>query len=76
VKRAQARGFRVAERVYGLLHTNRLDEAYLCGLLHHLEGQTDEIYCHRDTATAQGQVELQATSAAIAGSGRRPMNPS
>jgi chitin disaccharide deacetylase len=60
IKGARARGFIVAERVYGLLHTNRLDEAYLCDLLRNLGGQTNEIYCHPDTATARGQVELQA----------------
>jgi chitin disaccharide deacetylase len=60
VKRAKERGFIAAERVYGLLQTNRLDEAYLCGLLQHLGGQTNEIYCHPDMATARGQVELQA----------------
>ncbi len=60
VKRARARGFIFAERVYGLLQTNRLDEAYLCALLQSLGGQTNEIYCHPDTATARGRVELHA----------------
>jgi chitin disaccharide deacetylase len=60
VKRARARGFIFAERVYGLLQTNRLDEAYLCALLQSLGGQTNEIYCHPDTATARGRVELRA----------------
>jgi predicted glycoside hydrolase/deacetylase ChbG (UPF0249 family) len=60
VKHAREQGFIVAERVYGLLHTNRLDEAYLCDLLQHLGGQTNEIYCHPDTATESGKVELQA----------------
>jgi len=60
VQRARERGFLVAERVYGLLQTNRLDETYLCHLLPHLGGQTNEIYCHPDTATARGTDELQA----------------
>ncbi len=60
VKRAKARGFIFAERVYGLLQTNRLDEAYLCDLLQNLGGQTNELYCHPDTATERGKVELQA----------------
>ena len=49
-----------AERVYGLLQTNRLDEAYLCALLQSLGGQTNEIYCHPDSATACGKSELHA----------------
>jgi hypothetical protein len=60
VKRAKARGFIFAERVYGLLQTNRLDEAYLCDLLQNLGGQTNELYCHPDTATERGKVELRA----------------
>jgi chitin disaccharide deacetylase len=60
VKRARARGFIFAERVYGLLQTNRLDEAYLCDLLQHLGGETNEIYCHPDTATVCGKGELHA----------------
>ena len=60
VKRARDRGFIFAERVYGLFQTNRLDEAYLGALLRHLGGQTNEIYCHPDTATERGKIELQA----------------
>ena len=60
VKHARERGFIFAERVYGLLQTSRLDEAYLCDLLHNLGGQTNEIYFHPDTATESGTSELQA----------------
>ncbi len=45
-KRLRGRGFVQPEKVYGLLQSGDLNEAYLLGLLSRIESRTSEIYAH------------------------------
>ena len=62
-----------ADRVYGLLQTGRVTEAYLLDLLPRIAAPVTEIYCHPDLALAgeprngppgAGPQELAAVSSA------------
>ena len=39
----------VAQRVYGLMQTGRMEEAYVLSLLEHMRGESAEIYFHPTT---------------------------
>ena len=45
-RRLRAAGVRVADRVYGLHRTGRVDEEFLLGLVPRLTAAWSEIYCH------------------------------
>ncbi len=45
-RQLRAHGFVWAERVYGTLHSGRMDEAYFLYTLEHLRAGTNEIYFH------------------------------
>jgi hopanoid biosynthesis associated protein HpnK len=45
-RQLRAHGFVWAERVYGNLHSGRMDEAYFLYMLEHLCARTNEIYFH------------------------------
>ncbi len=45
-RQLRAHGFVWAERVYGNLHSGRMDEAYFLYMLEHLRARTNEIYFH------------------------------
>lgn len=45
-RRLQAAGVAVADRVYGLHHTGRVDERYLLSLVPRISAEWSEIYCH------------------------------
>jgi hopanoid biosynthesis associated protein HpnK len=45
-RQLRAHGFVWAERVYGTLHSGRMDEAYFLYTLEHLHAGTNEIYFH------------------------------
>jgi chitin disaccharide deacetylase len=45
-RQLRAHGFVWAERVYGNLHSGRMDEAYFLYTLEHLRAETNEIYFH------------------------------
>lgn len=54
-----ARGIDYPQRVYGLLQTGRMTEAYLCGLIPQIQANLVEIYLHPTTAS-QALAELEA----------------
>jgi hopanoid biosynthesis associated protein HpnK len=45
-RQLRAHGFVWAERVYGNLHSGRMDERYFLYTLEHLRARTNEMYCH------------------------------
>lgn len=68
-RKLRGRGFVVPEKVYGLLQTGNLNEAYLLGLLAQMAHTSSEIYAHPLAPDAEewnrqenprGAVELQA----------------
>jgi hopanoid biosynthesis associated protein HpnK len=44
--RLAAKGIRTADRVYGLLQSGQMTEAFLMGLLPRIRGRLVELYCH------------------------------
>ena len=60
LRTARRHGLSVADSVFGLSRTERIDEKYLCDILNHAKGSLNEIFTHPDTATGAGRLELEA----------------
>jgi hopanoid biosynthesis associated protein HpnK len=64
---AQRLGIGVADNVYGLSGTGKVDEGYLLALLPYVRGAVSEIYLHPDMASRGGLAEAEAaTSSRVA----------
>ena len=59
---ARSYGLRVADHVYGLSGTGRINESYLLALLPHMTDGVSEIYLHPDLASPQGREETKAAA--------------
>jgi len=59
---ASSNGLRVADHMYGLSGTGRMNESYLLALLPHITDGVSEIYLHPDLASSQGREETKAAA--------------
>ena len=62
LRMARAFGLRVANNVYGLSGTGRMNEEYLLALLPYVKGMVSEIYLHPDLDSSPGREEMKAAT--------------
>jgi hopanoid biosynthesis associated protein HpnK len=62
LKTAYSCGLQVADHVYGLSATGRMNEGYLLALLPQITDGVSEIYLHPDLASSQGREETKAAA--------------
>ncbi len=62
LRTARIRGLAVADNVYGLSGTGRMDEKYLIEVLPYIRGAVSEIYLHPDLGSLPGREETKAVA--------------